>query len=54
MTADRRSLFDVSWRAIGKVLNLGGRVGTAEGRLLDAAGKLYAHATTTCLILGER
>jgi len=41
-------------RATGKVLNLGSRIATAEGRLLDAAGKLYAHATTTCLILGER
>jgi len=41
-------------RAIGKVLNLGSRVATAEGRLLDAAGKLYAHATTTCLVLGDR
>jgi acyl-coenzyme A thioesterase PaaI-like protein len=26
-------------------------VGTAEGRLLDATGRLHAHATTTCLIL---
>jgi uncharacterized protein (TIGR00369 family) len=41
-------------RAIGKVLNLGSRVATAEGRLVDAAGKLYAHATTTCLVLAER
>jgi uncharacterized protein (TIGR00369 family) len=41
-------------RAIGKILNLGSRVATAEGRLFDAAGKLYAHATTTCLVLAER
>ena len=34
-------------RAIGKILHLGSRVATAEARLLDAAGKLYAHATTT-------
>src|SRR4051812_23444253 len=38
-------------RAIGKLLHLGGRVATAEGRLEDAAGKLYAHATTTCIVL---
>jgi uncharacterized protein (TIGR00369 family) len=38
-------------RAIGKLLHLGKRVATAEGRLEDAQGKLYAHATTTCLIL---
>jgi acyl-coenzyme A thioesterase PaaI-like protein len=32
------------------VLNGGSRVGTAEGRLTDAQGKLLAHGTTTCLI----
>ena len=41
-------------RAIGKTLHVGSRVATAEGRLVDATGKLYAHATTTCLILSER
>jgi len=35
----------------GKVIHVGGRVATAEGRLTDADGKLYAHGTTTCLIL---
>lgn len=38
-------------RAIGTALHVGGRLATAEGRLLDAAGKLYAHATTTCIVL---
>jgi uncharacterized protein (TIGR00369 family) len=38
-------------RAEGKVINSGKRIATAEGRLFDAAGKLYAHGTTTCLIL---
>ena len=38
-------------RAIGKVVHAGNRVATAEGRLEDAAGKLYAHGTTTCIIL---
>jgi len=38
-------------RAIGKVVHLGNRIATAEGRLEDAAGKLYAHATTTCMVL---
>ena len=38
-------------RAIGKVLHFGSRVATAEGRLEDASGKLYAHATTTCIVL---
>ena len=37
-------------RAEGKVINVGKRIGTAEGRLVDSAGKIYAHGTTTCLI----
>jgi uncharacterized protein (TIGR00369 family) len=35
----------------GKVINVGGRVATAEARVTDREGKLYAHATTTCLIM---
>jgi uncharacterized protein (TIGR00369 family) len=35
----------------GKVVHRGRSTGTAEGRVLDADGTLYAHATTTCLIL---
>ena len=38
-------------RAEGKLIHLGARTATAEGRVLDESGKLYAHATTTCLIL---
>jgi uncharacterized protein (TIGR00369 family) len=38
-------------QAEGKVVHLGKRIATSEGRLLDSAGKLYAHGTTTCLIL---
>ncbi len=37
-------------RAEGKVIQVGKQVGTAEGRIVDAGGKVYAHATTTCLI----
>lgn len=37
-------------RAEGKVINLGSRIATAEGRLTDASGKLLAHGTTTCLV----
>jgi uncharacterized protein (TIGR00369 family) len=37
-------------RAEGKVIHVGKQIGTAEGRLYDASGRLYAHATTTCLI----
>jgi uncharacterized protein (TIGR00369 family) len=35
----------------GKVIHMGGRIATAEARLTDASGKLYAHATTTCIVL---
>jgi uncharacterized protein (TIGR00369 family) len=37
-------------RAEGVVLQRGRRVGTAEGRITDASGKLLAHGTTTCLV----
>ncbi|MGU3496815.1 PaaI family thioesterase [Xanthobacteraceae bacterium A53D] len=37
--------------AEGKVLHAGRRAATAEGRLMDATGRLIAHATTTCLIM---
>lgn len=37
-------------RAEGKVISVGKRVGTAEGRIFDAENRLYAHGTTTCLI----
>ncbi|MCZ7656233.1 MAG: PaaI family thioesterase [Rhodocyclaceae bacterium] len=37
-------------RAEGKVIQVGRQIGIAEGSLYDAAGKLYAHGTTTCLI----
>lgn len=37
-------------RAEGRALNVGRRVGHAEGRLTDAGGRLLAHGTTTCLI----
>jgi uncharacterized protein (TIGR00369 family) len=37
-------------RAEGRVLHRGRTVATAEGYLKDGADKLYAHATTTCVI----
>jgi uncharacterized protein (TIGR00369 family) len=37
-------------RAEGGILHRGRTVGTSEASLTDAAGKLYAHATTTCII----
>jgi uncharacterized protein (TIGR00369 family) len=40
-------------RAAGTVVHRGTTIATAESRLVDEAGKLYAHATSTCLILGS-
>jgi len=37
-------------RAEGRVIHRGRSVATSEGDLKDANGKLYAHATTTCMI----
>jgi len=38
-------------RCEGKVISRGNRIATSEAHLTDEAGKLYAHATSTCLIL---
>jgi uncharacterized protein (TIGR00369 family) len=38
-------------RAEGKIVHVGRRMATAEGRIVDAEGRLYAHGTTTCMIL---
>jgi uncharacterized protein (TIGR00369 family) len=37
-------------RCEGRTIHVGGSVATAEGRIVDEAGKLYGHATTTCMI----
>lgn len=37
-------------RAEGRIIHRGRSVATSEGDLKDANGKLYAHATTTCMI----
>lgn len=37
-------------RAEGRIIHRGRSVATSEGDLKDRAGKLYAHATTTCMI----
>ena len=38
-------------RCEGRVLHSGRRTALAEARLTDAAGRLYAHATSTCMVL---
>jgi uncharacterized protein (TIGR00369 family) len=38
-------------RCEASVVHVGGRTATSEGRIVDAAGKLYAHGTTTCIVV---
>lgn len=38
-------------RCEARVIHQGSRTATAEGRIEDEQGKLYAHGTTTCIIL---
>ena len=37
-------------RCEAKIIHVGGRTATAEGKIVDSKGKLYAHGTTTCII----
>jgi uncharacterized protein (TIGR00369 family) len=37
-------------RAVGHAVHTGTRTATAEGRLVDEEGELYAHGTTTCFL----
>lgn len=41
-------------RAEGQVIHVGGQTATADARLVGADGKLYAHASTTCLVFSLR
>jgi uncharacterized protein (TIGR00369 family) len=36
--------------AEGKIIHVGARLATAEARVTDSTGKLYAHGSTTCMI----
>lgn len=38
-------------RCEGRVIHAGNRMATSEGRIVDAAGKIYAHGTTTCMLV---
>ena len=40
-------------RAIGNVIHMGGRIATADGKLVGPDGKLYAHASITCFIFDQ-
>lgn len=38
-------------KAWGKTINISKNLGIAEGQIVDDEGKLYAHATATCMII---
>ena len=38
-------------RCEASVLHVGNRVATAEARIVDGKGKLYAHGTTVCILV---
>lgn len=40
-------------RAEGRLVHCGRQIATAEGRLVGPDGKLYAHASTTCLVFDQ-
>jgi uncharacterized protein (TIGR00369 family) len=40
-------------RAEGKLIHFGRQMATSEARLIGPDGKLYAHGTTTCLVLEQ-
>ncbi len=37
-------------RCEANIIHVGGRTATAEGKIVDTKGRLYAHGTTTCII----
>jgi uncharacterized protein (TIGR00369 family) len=38
-------------RCEGKVIHVGGRTAMSEARIIGGDGKLYAHGTTTCIVV---
>ena len=45
---------DVDLVADGNVINISRSLAVSEGTLKDAEGKLYAHATATCMLMRGR
>jgi uncharacterized protein (TIGR00369 family) len=41
-------------RCEGRVIHAGKRTATAEGRIVGTDGKLYAHGTTTCIVIEDK
>lgn len=41
---------DAPLTCVGSIVHAGGRTATAEGRIVDGNGRLYAHGTVTCIL----
>ncbi|MBA1145765.1 PaaI family thioesterase [Ectothiorhodospiraceae bacterium WFHF3C12] len=46
----RAASVDTTLRAVGRVVHVSRQLGVADGQILDEEGRLYAHATASCLI----
>ena len=44
---------DAPLSCVGHVVHAGGKTATAEGRIVDSYGKLYAHGTVTCILFRD-
>ncbi|NNH01917.1 PaaI family thioesterase [Acinetobacter sp. ANC 5414] len=42
---------DKELHAVGTIINISKNLGISEGKIIDEDGKLYAHATATCMII---
>jgi uncharacterized protein (TIGR00369 family) len=40
-------------RCEARVVHTGSRTATAEARIVDARGQIYAHGTTTCIVISD-
>ena len=40
--------------AEARVIHIGKRTGTSEGRIIDKDGVIYAHGTTTCIVVERK
>jgi acyl-coenzyme A thioesterase PaaI-like protein len=38
-------------RCEGRIIQVGNRIGTAEAKLVDQQGKIYAFGSSSCMIL---
>jgi uncharacterized protein (TIGR00369 family) len=48
----RREVGEV--RCEATVIHVGNRTATSQARIIDAGGKIYAHGTTTCILVEPR